>query len=229
VQFVRRVAAVNPNTIVVLIANFPYVLPFAGEVPAILHITHASQELGNALGDVLFGDANPGGKLAQTWPRSLEQLPPLRDYDIRHGHTYMYFRGEPQYAFGYGLSYTTFALSNLQTSAAGLGLRGKLVVSVDVENTGGRAGDEVVQLYVRHLRGAVERPNKALKGFQRVSLAPGEKRRVELVLHGLDLAYWDVARRGWALENGTLELLAGTSSRDADLGLSRKIELTGSR
>jgi beta-glucosidase len=229
VQFVRRVAAVNPNTIVVLISNFPYALPFAEEVPAILHITHASQELGNALGDVLFGDANPGGKLAQTWPRSLEQLPPLRDYDIRHGHTYMYFRGEPQYAFGYGLSYTTFALSNLQTSASGLGLSGKLVVGVDIENTGGRAGDEVVQLYVRHLRSAVARPQKALKGFQRVSLAPGEKRRVEIVLHGLDLAYWDVEQRGWALENGTLELLAGTSSRDADLVLSRKIELTGAR
>ena len=106
-----------------LISNFPYALPWAAEhATTIVHMTHASQEQGNALADVLFGDVNPGGKLAQTWPNSLDQLPPMMDYDIRHGRTYMYFQGEPQYPFGYGLSYTTFAFSKLTTSRP-LGVR----------------------------------------------------------------------------------------------------------
>jgi beta-glucosidase len=228
-DFVRRVHAVNPNTVVVLVSNFPYALPgVAGHVPAILHVTHASQELGNALGDVLFGDVNPGGKLAQTWPASLEQLPPLRDYDIRHGHTYQYFRGKPQYAFGHGLSYTTFALEQLATSQGSLSIDGRLLVSVDVTNTGERAGDEVVQVYVRHPGSPVPRPDKALKGFLRVTLAPGEKRRVEIPLVGLDLAYWNADADGWALEGGPVELLVGTSSRDADLPLRHRITTLGS-
>jgi len=86
-------------------------------VPAIVHLAHNSQELGNALADALFGDYNPAGRLVQTWPRSLDQLPPMMDYNIRHGRTYMYFKGEPLYPFGYGLSYTTFRYSNLKTSA----------------------------------------------------------------------------------------------------------------
>ena len=105
-EFIRRVYEANPRTVVVLITSFPVALPWAaGNASTILHVTHNSQELGNALGDVLFGEADPGGRLVQTWPRSLEQLPPMMDYDIRRGRTYMYFRGEPQYPFGYGLSY----------------------------------------------------------------------------------------------------------------------------
>ena len=146
-EFIKKLYAVNPNTVVVLISNFPYAMPWAAEnASTIVHLTHASQEQGNALGDVLFGNTNPGGKTVQTWPKSLEQLPPMMDYDIRHGHTYMYFRGEPQYPFGYGLSYTTFALSNLAVSKPAIGLKDEVVVSVDVANTGdagrrrGRAG-----------------------------------------------------------------------------------------
>jgi beta-glucosidase len=229
-DFVRRVHAANPNTVVVLVCNFPYALPgIAGRVPAIVQVTHASQELGNALADVLFGDVNPGGKLAQTWPASLEQLPPIRDYDIRHGHTYQYFRGEPQYAFGHGLSYTTFALAGLGTTAPSLALGGRVIVSLSVENTGERAGDEVVQLYVRHPGSAVARPDKALKGFLRVTLEPGETRRVEIPLEGLDLAYWDSDAGDWALESGSLELLVGTSSREQDLPLRARIQTVGTR
>jgi beta-glucosidase len=139
-----------------------------------LHVTHASQELGNALGDLLFGDADPGGRLAQTWPKSLEQLPPMMDYDVRHGRTYLYFPGEPQYAFGYGLSYTTFRYANLRTSASELSQDGAVDIEVDVTNTGQRAGDEIVQLYVRRPESAVARPLKELRGFRRITLAPGE-------------------------------------------------------
>jgi beta-glucosidase len=227
--FVRKVIAANPNTIVVLISNFPFALPWVIEnAKAVLHVTHASQELGMALGDVIFGDVSPGGKLAQTWPRSVEQLPPMLDYDIRNGRTYLYFKGDPQYHFGYGLSYTTFELSDLETSADRLDLGGSLLASVEVKNTGTRTGDEVVQLYVRHLDSLepVERPDRALKGFQRVSLAPGEKKRVAIQLRGSDLAYWNMDRHAWDLETGRIELLVGTSSREADLTLNKTLKIS---
>jgi beta-glucosidase len=223
-EFVRRVIEVNPNTVVVLIASFPVALPWVAEhATTILHMTHASQELGNALGDVLFGDVDPGGRLAQTWPRSLEQLPPMVDYDIRHGRTYMYFEGEPQYHFGHGLSYTTFALANLRTSSATMARGGAVDVSVDVTNTGTRAGDEVVQLYVRYPASTVSRPRKQLRGFQRVSLAPGETTSVTLRLAATDLAYWDPSQQTWVVEPGPVELLVGRSSADADLTLRQPV------
>jgi beta-glucosidase len=228
--FVRKVCQVNPNTIVVLISNFPYAIPWIIEnAAALLHVTHNSQELGMALGDVLFGDVSPGGKLAQTWPRAIEQLPPMLDYDLTKGRTYLYFEGEPQYAFGYGLSYTSFALSNLSAASSELRLTGSVRVSVDVQNTGTRAGDEVVQLYVRPLEAvpAVARPDRALKGFARVSLAPGERRRVEMILRGSDVAYWNVDRKAWDLETGSLELCVGTSSRLVDLSLRHRIRIRG--
>jgi len=231
--FVRKVCDANPNTIVVLIANFPVALPAViASAKALLFVTHASQELGMALGDILFGDATPGGKLAQTWPRSLEQLPPMLDYDLTQGRTYLYFRGEPQYAFGYGLSYTSFALSDLQVSLDRLTLGESVLLSVVVENTGSRQGDEVVQVYVRHLpasgatRGAaVPRPDRALKGFRRVSLEPGQKRRVEISVRGVDLAYWNAEQGAWDLETGRIELCVGSSSRESDLRLRHTLQI----
>jgi beta-glucosidase len=221
-EFVRRVYAANPRTVVVLITSFPVALPWAAaNATTILHLTHASQELGNGLADVLLGDFNPGGRLAQTWPRTLDELPPMLDYDIRHGRTYMYSKLEPQYAFGYGLSYTSFAYSNLRTSAERLAAGATVTLSVDVTNSGARAGDEVVQLYVRYPESKVERPHKQLRGFQRVSLAPGETRAVELRLAAEDLAYWSTERHAWAVEPGRVELLVGASSADADLKLRR--------
>ncbi len=216
----------NPNTVVVLISNFPYAMPWAAaHASTILHMTHASQEQGTALADVLFGDYNPGGKLTQTWPSSLDQLPDLMDYDIRHGRTYMYFRGEPQYPFGYGLSYTTFTFANLAVSQPSIGLQGTLTVSVDVTNTGTREGDEVVQVYGRVLGSRVERPAKKLLGFARVTIAAGQTRRVEIPLRGADVAYWDVTRHAWALERAKLELMVGNSSADAALVLRKVIEM----
>jgi beta-glucosidase len=123
----------------VLMASFPYAINWSqANVPAILHMTHNSEESGNALADVLFGDVNPGGKLVHTWPKSLEQLPPMLDYDLRHGRTYMYFEGEPLYPFGYGLSYTMFKTSKLRVTSRRLGKDGAVTVKVDVKNTGKR-------------------------------------------------------------------------------------------
>jgi beta-glucosidase len=223
-EFIRKVYEANPNTVVVLIANFPIALPWAAQnATTILHMTHASQEQGNALADVLFGDADPGGRLAQTWPRSLEQLPPMMDYDIRRGRTYMHFRGEPQYPFGHGLSYTTFSLANLRTSTDKVARNGTVSVDVDVANTGSRSGDEIVQLYVRYPESKVERPLKQLRGFQRVTLAAGETKTVTLRLTGADLAYWSTAKRAWVVEPGRVEVMVGRSSADADLKLRRTI------
>jgi beta-glucosidase len=231
-SFVRRVVAANPNTVVVLIANFPFAMPWViDNAKAVLHVTHASQELGMALGDVIFGDFNPGGKLAQTWPRSIEQLPPMLDYDIRHGHTYLYSRESPQYHFGYGLSYTSFELGGLATSAEHLTLAGELEVAVDVRNTGRVSGDEVVQLYVRHHAAPVasgdrvERPERALKGFRRVHVPAGRTERAVIVLRGRDLAYWNVARHAWDLERGSIDILVGTSSRERDLCLRKTLTI----
>ncbi len=217
-DFIRRICEANPRTIVVLVANYPVALPWAAEhAPAIVHLTHASQEQGHALADVLFGLVNPGGKLNQTWPKSLDQLPPMMDYDLRHGRTYQYFAGEPQYPFGFGLSYTTFALANLRTSADTLPATGTLAVAVDLTNTGAREGDEVVQLYVRYPASQVARPLKQLRGFKRVTVAPGQTTTVELPLAARDLAYWDEATNAWRVEPGPVELLVGTSSADQDL------------
>jgi beta-glucosidase len=146
----------------------------------------------------------------------------MDDFDIRHGRTYMYSDKEPQYPFGYGLSYTSFKLSNLQ-SAGTLPRDGSVVVSLDVANTGSRKGDEVVQLYVRYPQSKVERPAKQLRGFQRITVEPGQTRTARITVHAADLAYWDVASHAWTVESGPVELLVGTSSRDSDLNLRKTV------
>ena len=223
-ELVKRVYAANPNTVVVLKSSFPFAINWTqGNVPAILHLTHNSQEEGHGLADVLFGDYNPAGRLVQTWPASIEQLPPMLDYDIRHGRTYMYFRAAPLYPFGYGLSYTTFAYTNLRTSARSLPVDGWVNVSFDLKNTGTRAGEEVVQLYVTHRNSSFERPSKELKGFTRVALQPGETRRVTLKLDARQLAYWDVRRKRFDVELDRVRLMVGGSS--ADVRLSRELSV----
>jgi beta-glucosidase len=150
----------------------------------------------------------------QTWPDSLAQLPPMMDYNIRDGRTYMYFKGKPLYPFGFGLSYTTFACGNIKTSSEKLDKNGEVSVSVDVKNTGSRTGDEVVQLYVKHLRSKVERPLEELKGFKRITLNPGETQTVTLKLAASALAYWDVAKHSFIVEKEPVQLMIGSSSAD---------------
>ncbi len=221
---IKAVYRANPNTVVVLISSFPFAITWTDHhVPAIVHLTHNSQELGNALADALFGDVNPGGRLVQTWPRTIEQLPPRLDYDLRSGRTYMYFRGEPLYPFGYGLSYTNFAYGNLELSANRLSPGEVLVVRVDVTNTGDRAGDEVVQLYGQHLHSAFDRPRRELKGFRRLTLLPGETHTVDLVLDWNALAHWNPDAGRFETETGTVRLMIGSSS--ADIRLTTDITL----
>ncbi|HZQ45052.1 MAG TPA: glycoside hydrolase family 3 C-terminal domain-containing protein [Acidobacteriaceae bacterium] len=214
-QLVKQVFAVQPRTIMVLISSFPYTINWSQQyVPAILHMAHSSQDEGTALAHVLFGDYNPGGHLIVTWPKSIDQLPPMMDYDIRHGRTYMYFHGEPLYPFGFGLSYTSFQLSNLKPSTSSPAPDSTINVAVDVTNTGPRTGDEVVQLYVHHLHSAVSRPAQELKGFRRVTLAPGETRTVTIPLRIPDLAYWNEKLNRFVIEKEPVELRVGDSSRN---------------
>jgi beta-glucosidase len=223
-ELVRKVYAANPRTVVVLLASFPYAISWtAAHVPAIVHATHSSQELGNALADVLFGAYDPGGRLVTTWPRSMTDLPPMMDYDIRHGRTYQYFKATPLFPFGYGLSYTTFAYSSLGVSAASLPRDGAVTIGFDLTNTGSRDGDEVAQLYVKHLGSRVPRPLQELKAFRRVHLAAGAAEHVELPLRAANVGYWDQERKAFTVEPDTLEIRVGSSS--ADIRLTKTVEI----
>src|ERR1039458_4555412 len=224
-NLIRRVKNANAKTIVVLISSFPYAINWVQEnVPAILHLSHSSQEEGNAVADVLFGDYNPAGRLAATWVKALDDLPPLMDYDIRKGRTYMHFKGQPLYPFGFGLSYTTFEYGNLRTSADSVRGAGEITVSVDIKNTGKRTGDEVVQMYVKHLNSAVERPIKELRGFLRITLQPGETKTVRMPLRGNELTYWDAATHSFVVEPRKAAIMVGPSS--AEVKLEKTVAVT---
>jgi beta-glucosidase len=210
---VAAVLKANPRTTVVLQTSYPDSITWEQQhVPAILWTTHAGAETGHAVADVLFGDVNPAGRVTQTWPRSDDQLPDdLLDYDIiTSEQTYLYSRQRPLYAFGHGLSYTKFRYSPLRTRTAD----GTVSVSLDVTNTGSRAGDEVVQLYSHQRTSRDKLPVKQLRAFQRVSLAAGATRTVTLRFALADLAHWDVTRERWVQETAVHDLLAGASSAD---------------
>ena len=224
-QLAQQVIAANPNTVVVLRASFPFTINWSQQnAPAIVHMAHNSQEEGNALADVLFGDYNPGGRLVHTWPSDISQLPAMMDYNIRNGRTYMYFTGTPLYPFGYGLSYTTFTYSNLRLSGDHIPVAGQVTVSVDVTNSGSRAGDEVVQMYVQYPSSAVVLPNKELKGFKRVTLQPGEKKTVDLTLSASALAYYNETANQFTVEQQPVKIQIGASS--ADIRLETTVPVT---
>jgi beta-glucosidase len=155
------------------------------------------------------------------------QLPLMMDYNIRNGRTYMYAKEKPLYPFGYGLSYTSFAYESLTLSAPSASADVKVTVTVKVKNTGTRASDEVVQMYVQHLGSAVERPQHELKGFERVHIEPGAERNVVLELNPRDLAYWDTARHGWRIEKEPVRVLAGGSSDKLPVQATLQIETAG--
>jgi beta-glucosidase len=205
--------------VLVISSSYPYALdPVAAGVPAILWSAHGGQEYGTALAEVLTGDANPSGRLTQTWYRSAADLPDLFDYDIIAADaTYQYFRGTPLFAFGHGLSYTTFEYENLRLSAGSVDASGEVRAAVDVVNTGTRPGAEIVQLYTRQCRSRVKQPLRRLRAFRRVDLAPGERRTVELTVRAADLAIWDVTRGRFHLERSEHLVLVGGSAAEPRL------------
>lgn len=224
-----EVLEANPRSIVVLISSFPFAIERTqARAVAILHVTHNSQELGSALAGALFGDVNPGGRLVQTWPRRVEDLPPMMDYELRHGRTYLYSECEPLYPFGYGLSYTHFTYSNLSLGAEQLAPGDVLEVALDVTNAGGRAGDDVIQLYVRHVDSGVKRPIRELKAFRRITLEAGETRRVRLEVPASELAYWDAGTGAFVLETGEIEIGIGRNATAIELSAPCRVVGTGS-
>ncbi len=217
-ELVEAVFAANPKTIVVEMSAGPLTVPWiAKNVPAMLQTWWAGEEGGHAIADVLFGDVNPAGRLPHTVYASEAQVPPVDEYDITKGFTYMYLNGEPLFPFGHGLSYTTFKYDGLKLSADKIKPDGEVNVSVEITNTGKRAGDEVVQLYVHQEKSAVKVLAKELRGFQRINLQPGETKTVNFTLPAAKLAIWDVATHGFVVEPGAFEVMAGASSADIRL------------
>ncbi len=224
-RIIEEVGPINANTVVCLVCG-SMILPdgWAENVPAILYCWYGGMESGNALCRVLFGDVNPSGKLPFTIPTSTDQLPYFSStdreitYDLYHGYTLADKKGyQPSFPFGFGLSYTTFQYSKLRLSANEMSAEGDLYVSVDVSNTGSYLGEEVVQLYVGFPNANVDRPVKLLRGFDKISLSPGEKKTVTFSLHARDLAYYDPTNSSWRVEPVTHEVLVGGSSRTSDL------------
>ena len=209
---IRRLYSINPNIVLVLVSSFPYAINWSNEhLPAILHVTHCSQEQGHGVADVLFGRVNPAGRTTQTWVKDILDLPHMMDYDIRHGRTYMYFEGQSLYPFGYGLSYTRFEYGQAKVVKQD---KQKVYVSVPVKNAGSLDGDEVVQLYVSYPESQVEHPARQLKAFQRVSIPAGETREVILEVAKSDLTYWDAERHAFIPETGRIHFAIGASSAD---------------
>lgn len=212
-ELVKKIFAANPKTIEVLRSSFPYAIVWSQQnLPAIVHMVHNSQEEGSGLADVLFGDYSPAGRLTQTWPTGDAQLRPILDYNLLDGETYLDSKEKPLYAFGYGLSYTTFEYRSVAASAARMEPDGSVQVHIKVKNTGKRPSDEVVQMYVQHLGSAVTRPQIELKGFNRLRIEPGAEKEVAMQLKARDLAYWDTAAHVWRVEKEKVRILAGGSS-----------------
>lgn len=224
-DLVKLVYKANPNTVLVLVSSFPYTINWSKEhVPAILHISQSSQELGNGLADVIFGKSSPAGRLVQTWPSSIENLLPILDYNIRHGHTYLYDKNPPLFPFGHGLTYTTFKYSNLKTQKPAVKEGETVNVTFTLENTGNYDSDEVAQVYVSFPDSKVERPVLALKGFKRVAVPKGKSLEVTVPLNTDELKYWDVDKHAFVLEKGKVNIAVGASSADLRLNDSFNIQ-----
>ncbi len=208
----EQVCALGKPVVLVLLNGSALAVNWAdAHVPAIVEAWYPGEEGGSAIADVLFGDYNPAGRLPVTFYKGTEQLPPFADYAMA-GRTYRYLAEPPLYPFGHGLSYTRFTYHHLSIEPHEIAPRGQTRVSVAVTNSGDRAGDEVVQLYIRHPDSTVARPAKELKGFHRLTLAPGETRTAEFSLAAQQLAWWD--GKGWAVEPGTVRVLIGSSSEN---------------
>lgn len=231
-ELIARVAAVNPRTVVVLNVGSPIEMPWLDAVPAVVQQWYGGQEAGNALADVLFGDVNPSAKLPVTFPQRLQDNPAYINYPGENGKVhygegifvgYRYYDKKeiaPLFPFGHGLSYTTFAYANLRLHSESFAPGDDIILSVDVTNTGTRAGQEIVQVYVRDVEARLVRPLQELKAFAKVMLQPGETKTITLQLDRQSLAFYDPSVPGWVTEAGEFEILAGRSSRDICLRTS---------
>jgi beta-glucosidase len=220
-ELLKAVVALGKPVILVLINGRPLAIEWAaGHVPAILEAWEPGSEGGHAVADILFGDANPGGKLPVTFPRRTGQTPLYYARTLTHSpeggrmynQRYWDSAVAPLFPFGFGLSYTTFAIANLKVSAPQVKVGGQLAVTADVTNTGTVAGDEVVQLYLHQRAGSDSRPVRELKGFERVTLKPGETRTVSFRLGPNELRYWSTSARAWVQDTEAFDVWVGSDS-----------------
>jgi beta-glucosidase len=238
-QLIERVAAVQPKTIVVLMNGSAVTMPWLGQVGAVVEGWLGGQAGGTALADILAGRINPSGKLAETFPVRLEDTPPYTDFPARNGSArygegvfigYRWYderKVAPLFPFGYGLSYTTFAYEGIELSAATAKDTDGVGVAVTVRNSGGRAGSEVVEVYVGPASDLRWRPVRELKGFAKVALAPGQRTTVHFHLGFRDFATYDIRMHDWVVPSGDYTVAVGGSSRD--LPLQRSVHLTATR
>ncbi|WP_217701930.1 glycoside hydrolase family 3 protein [Phaeobacter sp. HF9A] len=234
-ELIARIAAVNPNTVVILQTGGPVAMPWKDDVAAILQAWYPGQELGHGLADVLLGDAEPGGRLPQTFPTALDVNPTAGNYPGENGHVsygegifigYRHYdaRGGTGvlYPFGHGLSYTTFDIGAPVASASEIDAGGSVTVTVPVQNTGPRRGKAVVQLYVAPPQGR-GRPVKELRGFRPLILEPGARSEARITLDMRDLAYFDVQSNAWTAPAGDYALWVGTSASDLSHSLALRL------
>jgi beta-glucosidase len=220
-ELLEGVAATGKPVVLVLVSGRPLNITWAAEhVPAILEVWYPGVEGGNAVADLLFGAATPGGKLPVTWPRNSGQVPIYYAHNLtqdpsKQGERYWNEPSTPLFSFGYGLSYTTFAFSNLKLDRTEMGAGDKLSVTVDVENTGSHAGEEVAQLYIHQKAGSASRPVRELKGFERIALAPHEKKTVQFTLGKDELQYWSTTEKKWVVEPEQFDVWAGDDANAA--------------
>jgi beta-glucosidase-like glycosyl hydrolase len=223
-ELIKSVAAVNPNTIVVIQGmGMVEVEQFKNNpnIGGIIFTGYNGQAQGTAMAKILFGEVNPGGKSNITWYKSLDDLPDFNNYTLRggagkNGRTYMYFNKDVSYEFGYGLSYTTFAYSNFFISKSNITPNDKITVNVDVKNTGSMDGDEIVQIYVKTPDSptSLERPIKRLRGFKRVTIPTGQTKTVSIDIDCADLWFWDTANKRIMFDKGKYIFEIGASSKD---------------
>lgn len=225
-ELIAEVASVNPNIVVVLENGGPVALSGSeNKANAILEAWFPGELGGTAIADVLFGDVNPGGKLPETFYASTQQLPPMSDYDlINHPRTYMYFEQPVLYPFGHGLSYTQFAYSDIELSPGKIKKGDELEIRCTLHNTGKMKGDEVAQIYVHHVNASFRVPINQLKRFQRISLAPGEKRTLSFKIPASEFSFYDTQTNGFKIEPGAWEVQIGSSSKDIRLTRAITIE-----
>jgi beta-glucosidase len=218
-KLLDSVLAAGKPVVVVLINGRPLDLKGVYEkVPSILEAWYSGSFGGNAIARTLFGDVNPGGKTPVSWPRSVGQIPTYYAHDLSHNPDTADKRywdtpsTSPLFAFGFGLSYTSFSIAAPRVDHPDLGVRGHVTVTTTVTNTGPRAGDEVVQLYLHQRAGRASRPGRLLQGFQRVSLKPGESRDLRFALDESNVRYWNSVERGWVIDPGVFDVWVGNSS-----------------
>ncbi|MFK4330063.1 beta-glucosidase [Bacillus sp. RC240] len=238
VQLIEAIAEVQSNIVVVLSNGAPIEMPWIGKVKGILEGYLGGQALGGAIADILFGDANPSGKLAETFPKVLSDNPSYLNFpgegdkvEYKEGVFvgYRYYDAkniEPLFPFGFGLSYTNFEYSNLSINKKEITDTDTVSISVNVKNTGSIAGKEIIQLYIKDVESSMTRPEKELKGFEKVELQPGEEKTVSFTLNKRAFAYYNVELKDWHVETGEFEILVGKSSKEIVLHDSMYVQST---